>query len=196
MIPKRVSPLSTNVVNDKTSIYQTPTSSSLEIESLNADELRKQFAYDEVCILAVGWFYYYLGSLLLGLTGLAAWIYFILDLKPFILSTFICLLAGILYIIIGYGLRNFDTWARIPSIVAGYTAMFLFPVGTLAGGVCIYLLHGHAIQEIFSNEYRTAYSIACKKLPRFGWLGITLGLLTGSTITLLVYLLRHRLGLV
>lgn len=163
---------------------------------MSANELRKQFAYDEICILAVGWFYYYLGSLLLSLTGLAAWVYFILQIKPFILSTFICLLAGTLYIIIGYGLRNFDSWARIPSVVAGYTAMFLFPVGTLAGGVCIYLLHSHAVLEIFTDQYRTAYSEASKKLPRFGWLGIILGLLTGASLSLIIYLLRQRLELV
>lgn len=164
------------------SIYQPPDTECPPFESISPTELRQRYARDEICVLAVGWFYYYLGSLLLGLIGLVCWLHFSFQFEPFLLSNILCLLAGSLFILIGYGIRNFDAWARAPSIVAGYVAMFLFPVGTLAGGVCVYLLHSHAIKEIFSDRYRNAYAVAHEGLPRFGWLGLTLGFLTGLSL--------------
>jgi len=182
------------IVNTK-SIYEPPLSSEPNLEEMSNTQLRQKFVHHEIYMLAVGWFYYYLGSLLLGLTSLTVWLYLSLNIKLFILTTFTCILSGLLFIIIGCGIRHFDSWARIPSIIAGYIAMLLFPVGTLAGGVCVYLLHSHAVHEIFTSKYQIAYAINRKGLPRFGWLGLSLGFLTGISLWITVLLFKDHFGI-
>ncbi|GAA5496458.1 hypothetical protein SAMN02745181_0239 [Rubritalea squalenifaciens DSM 18772] len=175
-------------------IYQAPQCSSATIEDMSDAELRRYHSKDELCILAVGWFYLYLGSVLCSLTGLSMWLYWLSPCLLFMVSTFVSVLGGILFIIIGFGLRNFDAWARPPAYVASVVAMCLFPMGTLAGGACLVLLIRHASEEMFTEKYRVAVMTQEYGARKYGWLGASLGILTGLSIWLVFFLLHYFYG--
>lgn len=147
-----------------------------------------------MCILAVGWFYLYLGALLLSLSGLSYSYYLMSPCLLFILTTSLCVLSGALFMVIGFGLRNFDVWSRAPSYVAAVVAMSFAPIGTLAGAACLVLLIRHASREMFTDKYRVAVMTREYGARKYGWIGICLGVLTGLSIWLVFYLLHHYYG--
>lgn len=179
---------------DEDNIYQAPVTEEARIEDMSDDELRRYHSKDEMCILAVGWFYLYLGALLLSLTGLSAILYQLSPCMLFLLTTALCILSGTLYLIVGFGLRNFDAWSRAPSYVAAVVAMAFAPMGTLAGAACLVLLIRHASGEMFTDKYRLAVITQEYGAPKYGWIGICLGVLTGLSLWLLFYLLHIFYG--
>jgi len=170
-------------------LYQTPAVDVLlKDKYLDPESLRDRHSRDEVIVLAVGWFYYFFGGLLAGiglfLLGLLLWkrewMYFV--------ASAVCSIVGAVYIITGFGLRRFDSWARVPSLLAAIVAVVIPPAGTLAGVVCFFLLKKHALKEMFTARYQTAIITEGEVNRHFGWLGIMGGVLSGVTMSLIFYL--------
>jgi hypothetical protein len=46
---------------------------------------------------------------------------------------------GVLYVFVGRGLWQHQTWARIVTIIFGVIALFAFPLGTVIGAIQIWL---------------------------------------------------------
>lgn len=159
-------------------------------------QLRRFYARDEICVMAIGWYYLFLGGLLASCATILLWLGFRIEL--FLLSCIgtTVLLVSSMYFIIGYGLRNFDPWSRTPARVASLVAMCLIPVGTVTGLCCFVLLKKHSSTEIFSNKYRgVLLSQEASTKGSYGWLAVITGLSSGVSCALLVYNLRFQLEL-
>ena len=65
-------------------------------------------------------------------------------------SSCLIFLLTIFYAIIGYGLLQMKPWARIAAIILAILALCNFPLGTIIGGVVLYLLFQPEAQEAFS----------------------------------------------
>jgi hypothetical protein len=173
--------------------YRSPRANSLiDVEELQPKDLRERFHHEEKTVLAVGWFYYFFGSLLATLGGVMVGGCFFLEI-PLIMTLGAlgagCMIIGAVYVITGYGLRRFDVWARVPSIFAAFVAIVIPPVGLLAGVVCFYLLCRNAVREMFTLEYQTAVMTEGEIIGHYGWLGVVGGVLSGATISLFAVLL-------
>ncbi len=105
----------------------------------------------------------------------------------------VCLIIGPVYIITGFGLRRFDVWARVPSMVAALVAIVIPPVGLLAGVVCLYLLCRNAVREMFTLQYQTAVVTEGEIIGHYGWLAVVGGILSGATLSLFAYFLTKGL---
>ncbi len=170
--------------------YKSPVEQTLlEVENLQPEGLRERFRSEEMTVLAVGWFYYFFGSLLatIGAAGVAG--YFIWEKPMMVVMGAVCLIIGPVYIIIGFGLRRFDVWARVPSMVAALVAIVIPPVGLLAGVVCLYLLCRNAVREMFTLQYQTAVLTEGEIIGHYGWLAVVGGMLSGATLSLFAYFL-------
>ncbi|MCB9654223.1 MAG: hypothetical protein H6729_08870 [Deltaproteobacteria bacterium] len=53
----------------------------------------------------------------------------------------------------GIGLRKLRRWARIPSVVLSALGLLAFPVGTLIGGIFLYVLLNKKAARIFAPDY-------------------------------------------
>lgn len=170
--------------------YRSPVASSLiEVEDLHPEGLRERFRNEEMTVLAVGWFYYFLGSLLATIGGALVVGFFVWGNPLMGALGSGCLVIGPVYIITGFGLRRFDVWARVPSMVAAFVAIVIPPVGLLAGAVCLYLLRCNAVKEIFTLQYQAAVMTEGEIIGHYGWLGVVGGVLSGATISLFAVLL-------
>ena len=170
--------------------YRSPVEDALlEVENLEYGGLRERFRNEEMAVLAVGWFYYFLGSLLATLGGvlLVGGLFWDRSLVGFLGAA--CMIIGPVYIITGFGLRRFDVWARVPSMVAAFVAIAIPPVGLLAGAVCLYLLRRNAVKEIFTLQYQTAVMSEGEIIGHYGWLAVVGGVLSGVTLSLFGLLL-------
>ncbi len=56
----------------------------------------------------------------------------------------------ILYGVVGYGLLQVQSWARIGAIVLAILSLCSFPIGTILGGVVLYFMFQPDVQEAFS----------------------------------------------
>ncbi len=170
--------------------YRSPVEQALmDVESLEPMELRARFHKEEMTIMAVGWFYYFFGSLL-GTIGAAVVAgYYLWNESAMLLLGAVCLIIGPVYIITGYGLRRFDVWARVPSMVAALVAIVIPPVGLLAGAVCLYLLCRNAAREMFTLQYQTAVISEGEIIGHYGWLAVLGGVLSGVTLSLIAFFL-------
>lgn len=170
--------------------YKSPVEHTLlEVENLQPSDLRERFRKEEMTVLAVGWFYYFLGSLLatIGVASVAG--YYLSGNQVMIVMGAACLIIGPVYIITGFGLRRFDVWARVPSMVAALVAIVIPPVGLLAGAVCLYLLCRNAVREMFTLQYQTAVVAEGEIIGHYGWLAVVGGVLSGATLSLFAYFL-------
>jgi len=175
-------------------LYQAPEVNVLiENEHLGPEFLRERYSRDEVTVLAVGWFYYFFGGLLTAigccLLGLALWSAQVIFFVPAAVG----LIIGPVYVIVGYGLRCFEPWSRIPGIVAAIVAIAIPPAGTLAGLVCLFLLKQRASKEMFTANYQTAIISGGEVIRHFGWLGLIGGLFSGVTLNVVFFLLAESL---
>ncbi len=172
--------------------YQSPLEQGvMHSEHLEPRALRERFHKEEMTVLAVGWFYYFFGSLLATLGLVLVCSYFLWGKLALGLIGAVCFIIGPVYIITGYGLRRFDIWARVPSIVAALVAIVIPPAGLLAGAVCLYLLSRNAVREIFTLQYQTAVISEGEIISHYGWLAVVGGVLSGLSLTLLAYFLTQ-----
>ncbi len=174
----------------ETDPYRSPVGQTLlEVENLEYTGLRERFRNEEMVVLAVGWFYYFFGSLLVTLGGVLGLGCFLWDRSLLGFLGAFGMIIGSVYMITGFGLRRFDLWARVPSMVAAFVAITIPPVGLLAGAVCLYLLRRNAVKEIFTLQYQTAVVTEGDVEGHFGWLAVVGGVLSGVTLSLFGFLL-------
>lgn len=64
-------------------------------------------------------------------------------------SCFVLLLA-VFYGVIGYGLLQMKSWARIAAIILAILALCNFPLGTIIGGIVLYFMFQEEAVEAFS----------------------------------------------
>jgi len=171
--------------------YSTPKVEALQYpEELATQDLRQRFLREEMVVLAVGWFFYFIGSVLIGI-GLLDFI--IVKYRIFAFSFhwyflgFILLIAGTLFVLTGYGLRRFDSWARMPAMTASIALIVFLPIGILAAPVCFVLLKNNAVKDLFTPEYQTAVVAEGELIKHYGWIAVLGGLLTSVTLFLLIY---------
>ena len=170
--------------------YKSPVEQTLlEVENLEPSKLRERFRNEEMIVLAVGWFYYFLGSLLVTIGAASVAGYFLSGRPVMLVLGVVGLIIGPVYMITGFGLRRFDIWARVPSMVAALVAIVIPPVGLLAGAVCLYLLCRNAVREMFTLQYQTAVVAEGEIIGHYGWLAVLGGLLSGATLSLFAYFL-------
>lgn len=177
--------------NPSSNPYSTPKVDALQNpEELATQDLRERFLREEMAVLAVGWFFYFIGSVLIGV-GLLD--FMIVRYRIFEFSFhwyflgFILLIAGALFLITGYGLRRFDSWARLPAMIASVASIVLLPIGVLAAPVCFILLKNNAVKDLFTPEYQTAVVAEGELIKHYGWLAVLGGLLTSFSLFLLIY---------
>lgn len=160
----------------------------LDSGDLDMGALRERYQRDETTVLSVGWFYYFFGSLLV-VSGLGLLVgYYHIGKIVFLAAAAVCLIIGPVYVILGFGLRRFDSWARLPAMFAALLAIVIPPAGLLAGMMSFYLLKRHAYPEMFTDRYQTAIISEGEMNEHFGWLGVVGGALSGLTLYLCVYL--------
>ena len=170
--------------------YRSPVEDTmLEVENLPYGGLRERFRNEEMAVLAVGWFYYFFGSLLATVGGFLVGGFYLWERPVMAFLGAGCLIIGPVYIITGFGLRRFDVWARVPSMVAAFVAITIPPVGLLAGAVCLYLLRRNAVKEMFTLRYQTAVESEGEMIGHYGWLAVVGGVLSGATLGLFAFLL-------
>lgn len=152
---------------------------------MEADELRHFFAQDEICVLAVGWFYLFFGGALSATSGLLLALHYTTLDTHYSFLLFLGIISGFVYLILGWGMRHFGPWSRSPARFAAFVMLFIFPIGTLAGLFCYVLLRERSHETIFSNRYR-ALLFARPHLERHSTLiPASIGILTGICLTLL-----------
>lgn len=157
------------------------------LDGLPDDVIRGRYIREEVCILAVGWFYYCMASFQLGATA-GLFLFPTFDDPRLVYGGAVLLsTTALLYITIGYGMRHFYAWARIPSMFAAVVGMFMVPIGTIAGAYCIFLLRKSIVSEIFTPRY--AQLVHQDELPSYGWLAFVVGILLAISFWLLFILL-------
>ena len=63
-----------------------------------------------------------------------------------------CLLIGfaVLSGVVGYGLLNLKSWARIAAIVLAILSLCSFPIGTILGGVVLYFMFQEENIRVFA----------------------------------------------
>ena len=171
--------------------YSTPiVDTLLNPEELTTGDLRQRFLREEMAVLAVGWFFYFMGSMLIGLAVIELMIVnsSIFEVsKEWYFLGFILLIAGSLYLLIGYGLRRYDSWARLPAMIASSFSIVFLPIGILSAPVCLVLLKYNAVKDLFTPEYQTAVVAEGELIKHYGWLAVLGGLLTSFTLFLLLY---------
>lgn len=58
-------------------------------------------------------------------------------------------LLGLLFVLLGWGLWQFRPWARMGAMVLGILSIPFVPIGTIAGGVILYVLLQDSIRAVF-----------------------------------------------
>lgn len=176
------------------SIYKTPAHAARDTSTFSDSELRRYYAQDEACILAVGWFYLFFGSLLFSLStcGIVASI-----MQPNLalgFMSFCFFMVSFAYILLGWGMRYFDPWSRKPARFAAVVMLFIFPVGTPTGIICYYLLKTRSHEDVFSHKYR-ALLLADPSQQKYHatWIPILCGNLFGLVSAYACYLLKEPL---
>ena len=159
----------------------------VDLEGIDDEVVRGRFIREEVCVVAVGWFYYCMAAFQLAMV---VGVFLFVDWKEeyFIgLGVAILCMTSVLFIVIAYGMRHFYEWSRRPSVVAAVLGMFMFPVGTLAGIYCILLLRRNTVEEIFTERYRAI--IAKENYKSLGWLAFVVGVLLAISFWGMLFLL-------
>jgi len=94
---------------------------------------------------------------LLGFCGLLGFMGLILSegedmggVAVFGISACFLLLFVLIYGAVGYALLQLQSWARIAAIVLAILALCSFPIGTIIGGIVLYLMFQPEAQEAFS----------------------------------------------
>ena len=110
-------------------------------------------------VKVVGWLWIVNGalSILMAITGLAVlnWPGVIDDAGVSILASsgVLCFfLPGIIaYILAGYGLLKYKSWARILAIVLALLNLILFPIGTLIGIYTLWAMFNDEAEALFES---------------------------------------------
>lgn len=111
-------------------------------------------------VKVVGWLWIANGvlSVLMAVTGLVVvnWPGLIREAGVPLLASFgvlCCFLPGIIvYILAGYGLLNYRSWARILAIILAIFNLILFPVGTALGIYTLIIMFNDEAEALFDGR--------------------------------------------
>ena len=111
-------------------------------------------------VKVVGWLWIANGvlSVLMAVTGLVVvnWPGLIREAGVPLLASFgvlCCFLPGIIvYILAGYGLLNYRSWARILAIILAIFNLILFPVGTALGIYTLIIMFNDEAEALFDGQ--------------------------------------------
>jgi hypothetical protein len=111
-------------------------------------------------VKVVGWLWIANGalSILMAIIGLTVinWPRMIPEVNVSLLASFgvVCFfLPGIIaYVLAGYGLLNYKSWARILSIILAIFNLILFPIGTALGIYTLIIMFNDEAEALFSGE--------------------------------------------
>jgi hypothetical protein len=67
-----------------------------------------------------------------------------------VVSLCLVVLFTVLYAAVGYGLLKLQSWARIAAIVLAILSLCSFPLGTILGGIVLYLMFQQENVQAFS----------------------------------------------
>ncbi|MEO1858061.1 MAG: hypothetical protein ABGY95_11965 [Rubritalea sp.] len=174
------------------SIYQSPEQSARDTSEMSDLELRNYYSQDEICVQAVAWIYLFSGSFVAVLT--LVFLKLSTDIDHLLLQfmSFCTLIVSVVFVLLGWGMRNYEPWSRTPARFAAIVMMFFVPLGTLVGIICFFLLKERAHREIFTVKYHAILlsDPLQNKYHKF-WVPILIGATTASLITLAVIFQRH-----
>jgi hypothetical protein len=111
-------------------------------------------------VKALGWLWIANGvlSVLMAITGLVVvnWPGLIREVGVPLLASFgvlCCFLPGIIvYVLAGYGLLNYRSWARILAIILAIFNLILFPIGTALGIYTLIIMFNQEAKALFNGE--------------------------------------------
>ena len=111
-------------------------------------------------VKVVGWLWIANGalSILMAIIGLTVinWPRMIAEVNVSLLASFgvVCFfLPGIIaYVLAGYGLLNYKSWARILSIILAIFNLILFPIGTALGIYTLIIMFNDEAEALFNGE--------------------------------------------
>ncbi|MFC5050809.1 hypothetical protein ACFPK9_09295 [Rubritalea spongiae] len=176
------------------SIYKSPSNVARDLATLSDSELRSYYAQDEVCVLAVGWFYLFFGSLLFSVSSFGFVVSYLLQSLALGFISFCFFMVSFAYILLGWGMRYFDPWSRLPARFAALVMMFIFPVGTPTGLICYYLLKTRSHEDVFSVKYRSLLLVdPSQDKYHATWIPIITGTISGLTLPAFFYLFHETL---
>jgi hypothetical protein len=174
--------------------YAVPTARVEDVgESSEADAIRSAHIGHEASIRSAGLLYYFVGSMffLVMLTWLQSPA---LQEPRWIAVMVVFLVLGVGVIVIGWGVRKLERWARIAGSVVSALGLLWFPIGTLLNGYILYLLLSKKGGTVFSPEYKSVIAATPhikNKTSVVVW--VFLALLIGlSVLSVLVPLLVNR----
>lgn len=118
-----------------------------------AEEVRRTHLGQEAQIKSLGTLYY-LGGIL-SIIGVASLVATTKELTTDVIGGLaITALFVPVQFLVGYGLNQFKTWARITALVFAFLGLFVFPVGTVICIIVIVLLLLKKNTMIFSPAYK------------------------------------------
>jgi hypothetical protein len=148
-----------------------------------AEEVRRQHLGQEAQIKSIGSLYYLggIGSII----GIASLIATAKELTTDVVGGLaITALFIPVHFLVGYGLHQFKTWARITALVFAFLGLFLFPVGTVICAIAIVLLLLKKNTMIFSPAYKEIVA-ATPHIKRKGSISYKIALVFLAVILLL-----------
>ena len=115
-------------------------------------------------VKAVGWLWIANGvlSILMAIIGLTVinWPGVVPSARDSILASIgaLCFfLPGVIvYVLAGYGLLNYKSWARILAIILAILNLILFPIGTAIGIYTLVIMFNEEAKALFRGEVATA----------------------------------------
>jgi len=123
-----------------------------------AEEMRKSHLSHEASVKSIG-FLYFLGGAAITFAAIAMMIGAVAGRNqagaPIVIGVGLLLLAlAAGQIIVGYGLRRLQPWARIPTGILSGIGVLGFPLGTIINGYILYLVFSKKGSTVFSPEYQ------------------------------------------
>jgi hypothetical protein len=137
--------------------YAPPRANVDDVSGANseAEKIREEHIKHEASIRSIGILYYLSGGLLsvagvLLLAGIASTK--LQGVVAFVSPIYLAF--GVLFILVGRGLRKLQSWARTTGIVLAAIGLLGFPLGTLLNGYILYLLLAKKGKRIFEDDYK------------------------------------------
>ncbi|TWT54028.1 hypothetical protein Pla22_16630 [Rubripirellula amarantea] len=124
---------------------------------------RRQYLQHEASVKSVGMLYYLSAMLLIFVGGLMAALAFAgpgnggQNPTPTVLIVVlgaVYLGLGLFQFFVARGLRRFESWARIATVVLSIIGLLAFPIGTLISAYVLYLMLSEKGQIVFSDWYQ------------------------------------------
>ena len=138
-------------MSDAASPYAAPTARVEDTGTTEDEATRRAHLSHEAGIKSLGMLYY-LGTGVIAIAGFAAaiggsggW--------QFVVTAVVVVAVGVLQGWVGYGLRHYRAWARIPAVILLVLGLLGFPIGTLISAYGLWLVLSKKGRTILSPEY-------------------------------------------